>query len=85
MSQSVGRGGGVIAAPGYRFILASLVLVILGLSTGWSWLTWLGFLGGGFSLTSSGTERLIPPEPDLIVSPADGKVVMVDEVQEDRF
>jgi phosphatidylserine decarboxylase len=83
-----GSGGGVrvIAAPGYRFILASLVLVILGLSTGWFWLTWLGFLGGAFfAYFFRDPERVIPPEPELIVSPADGKVVLVDEVQEERF
>ena len=86
MVSASGGGGGVIAAPGYRFILASLVLVILGLSTGWSWLTVLGFLGGGFfAYFFRDPERVIPPEPDLIVSPADGKVVMVDEVREERF
>jgi len=86
MSQSVGRGWRFIATPGYPFILAGVVLIFLGVVTGWRWLTVLGFLGGGFfAYFFRDPERVIPPEPDLIVSPADGKVVMVDEVREDRF
>ena len=75
-----------IAAPGYSFILAGVVLIFLGLIGGWPWLTGLGVLGGGFfAYFFRDPERHIPPEPGVIVSPADGKVVLVDEVQENEF
>jgi phosphatidylserine decarboxylase len=86
MGQASGGGGGRIAAAGYSFILASVVLVFLGVVSSWPWLTVLGFLGGGFfSYFFRDPNRVIPPEPEAIVSPADGKVVRVEEVREDRF
>lgn len=78
------RGG--IAAPGYRFILASVLLVFLGWALSWPWLTLAGLVGGGFfAYFFRDPQRPGPSDPAAIVSPADGKVVIVDEVQEDRF
>jgi phosphatidylserine decarboxylase len=75
-----------IAAPGYRFILAGVVLILLGVMGGWPWLTVLGVLSGGFfAYFFRDPERDIPSEPGLIVSPADGVVVRVDEVAENEF
>ena len=86
MGQVSGRGGGLIAAPGYPFILGSVVLLLLGVVSGWPWLTVLGLLGGGFfAYFFRDPDRTIPQEPEAIVSPADGKVVSVEEVREDRF
>jgi phosphatidylserine decarboxylase len=80
------RTGGIIAAPGYSFILASTILVVLGISLNWPWLTFPGLLGiGFFAYFFRDPERLIPAEPGLVVAPADGKVVIVDELQEDKF
>ncbi len=77
---------GCIAAPGYRFILAGVILFFLGVVGGWPWLTALGVLSGGFfAYFFRDPERNIPPEPGVIVSPADGVVVRVDEVQESEF
>jgi phosphatidylserine decarboxylase len=67
-------------------ILAGVVLILLGLMGGWPWITVLGVLGGGFfAYFFRDPERDIPREPGVIVSPADGKVVLVDEVQEHEF
>ena len=86
MPSSSAKGRGLIAAPGYRFILAGVVLILLGVVGGWPWLTGLGvFCGGFFAYFFRDPERDIPPEPGVIVSPADGVVVRVDEVQEDEF
>jgi len=75
-----------IAAPGYRFILAGVVLVLLGVMGGWPWLAALGVVSGGFcAYFFRDPERVIPTEPGVIVSPADGVVIRVDEVAENEF
>ena len=75
-----------IAAPGYRFILAGVVLILIGLLGGWPWLAGLGVVSGGFFVYFfRDPERVIPTEPGVIVSPADGLVIRVDEVEEDEF
>jgi len=80
------RGRGFIAAQGYPLILAGVVLILLGVMGGWPWITGLGVLAGGFfAYFFRDPERDISPEPGVIVSPADGKVVLVDEVQENEF
>ena len=74
-------GWNLIAAQGYPFILAGVVLIFLGVIGGWPWITVLGVVSGGFfAYFFRDPERDIPPEPGVIVSPADGKVVRVDEV-----
>ena len=75
-----------IAAPGYRFILAGVVLVFLGVVGGWPWLSALGLVSGGFfAYFFRDPERVIPTEPGVIVSPADGLVIRVGEVEENEF
>ncbi len=77
---------GAIAAPGYRFILAAGAVFLLGLFLNSTWLALLGLLGAGFFVYFfRDPQRPIPTEPGLISSPADGKVVLVDEVREDKF
>jgi len=68
---------------GYYFGLPPFLLGILGLASGWRW----GILAGGVSLAGGlfvfyffrNPERIIPCEPGLVVSPADGRVVVVTE------
>ena len=75
------RSRGFIAAPGYRFILAGVVLIFLGVITGWQVLTVLGIVSAAFfGYFFRDPEREIPADPWAVVSPADGKVVAVDEV-----
>lgn len=86
MVTSQTKKWGKIAAPGYRFLAGSALLIFLGwlLGSGWLWglgLVTLVFFGYFFR----DPERPIPAEPGAVVSPADGKVVFVDEVREERF
>ncbi|MFZ5447998.1 MAG: phosphatidylserine decarboxylase family protein [Thermodesulfobacteriota bacterium] len=86
MTVSAAKRRGLIAAPGYNFILAGVVLIFLGLIGHWPWITVLGLLASGFfAYFFRDPERPIPGGPEAIVSPADGKVVFVDEVQENLF
>jgi phosphatidylserine decarboxylase len=86
MPSSSTKSRGFIATPGYNFILAGVVLIFLGLIGRWPWLTFLGLVAGGFfAYFFRDPERQIPGGPEAIVSPADGKVVRVDEVQEKEF
>jgi phosphatidylserine decarboxylase len=86
MPPSSPKGRGFIATQGYPLILAGVVLILLGVVGGWPWLTALGVLSGGFfAYFFRDPERDIPPEPGVIVAPADGVVIRVDEVQESEF
>ena len=86
MPLSSPKGRGFIAAQGYPFILAGVVLILLGVMGGWPWITVLGLLSAGFfAYFFRDPEREIPGEPGAIISPADGLVVQVDEVQESEF
>jgi phosphatidylserine decarboxylase len=86
MPSSAPKGRGLIAVQGYPLILAGVVLILLGWMGGWSWITGLGVLAAGFfTYFFRDPEREIPMEPGVIVSPADGKVVRVDEVEENEF
>jgi phosphatidylserine decarboxylase len=76
----------LIAAPGPRFILPMAGLFFLGLVLNSPLLALLGLVGAGFfAYFFRDPERTVPQDPGLIVSPADGKVVLVDEVREDKF
>jgi phosphatidylserine decarboxylase len=76
----------LIASPGPRFVLPMAVVFVLGLALNSAWLTLLGLLGASFfAYFFRDPERTVPQDPGLIVSPADGKVVLVDEVREDKF
>jgi phosphatidylserine decarboxylase len=86
MPASFAQVWGYFAAPGHRFILAGVVLVLLGVMGGWPGLTVLGLVSGGFfAYFFRDPERAIPAEPGVIVSPADGVVIRVDEVTETEF
>jgi phosphatidylserine decarboxylase len=86
MADTEGRRYGGIAPSGYPLILAGVVLVFLGVIGGWPWLTVVGLASGGFfTFFYRDPERPNPGEARVIVSPADGKVVLVDEVQENEF
>jgi phosphatidylserine decarboxylase len=86
MPSSSPKGRGFIAAQGYPLILAGVVLILLGGMGGWPWITVLGLLSAGFfAYFFRDPERDIPGEPGAIISPADGLVVQVDEVQESEF
>jgi phosphatidylserine decarboxylase len=77
---------GRLAAPGYSFLAASGLLMLLGWLLHWGWLWWPGlaaliFFGYFFR----DPDRPIPPEPGVVVAPADGKVILTDEIREERY
>ncbi|MBW1991690.1 MAG: phosphatidylserine decarboxylase family protein [Deltaproteobacteria bacterium] len=77
---------GYIAKPGYPFIAASGAGGVLAWLLGWEWLAVLAGLAALFFLYFfRDPERNGPTDPAVLVSPADGRVIRVDEVQEDRF
>ncbi len=74
---------GLIAAPGYPFLLGALALMLLGWLLGWRSVAFLGLLGAVFfAYFFRDPDRPIPQDAKAIVSPADGKVIIVDEVPE---
>ena len=76
----------LIAAPGPRFILPLAAVALLGLVINSTWLALLGLLGASFfAYFFRDPERAIPSEPGVIVSPADGLVIRVGEVEENEF
>lgn len=86
MPPSSASGRRLIANPGFSFILPAGALFLLGLFLNSTWLALLGLVGAAFfAYFFRDPERPILGEPGLIVSPADGKVVVVDEVREDKF
>jgi phosphatidylserine decarboxylase len=86
MSSYLNEGRGLIAAPGHRFILPLVGVFLLGLALNSTWLFLLGLIGAAFfTYFFRDPERPIPQEPGVVISPADGKVIALDEVQEEKF
>ena len=74
-----------VAVEGYPFIgLFAFVTLILAL-LGWGFLTFLCLCLTLFSVYFfRNPERVVPSQADAVVAPADGKVVFVGPVQEER-
>ncbi|TRO83993.1 phosphatidylserine decarboxylase family protein [Trichloromonas acetexigens] len=74
-----------VAVEGYPFIgLFAFVTLILAL-LGWGFLTFLCLCLTLFSVYFfRNPERVVPSQDDAVVAPADGKVVFVGPVQEER-
>jgi phosphatidylserine decarboxylase len=86
MSSSSALGQGPLAAPAYPFILAFGGLTLA------FWLLNLGLLASVSMLATlfliyffRNPPRTVPADLAAILSPADGKVILVDEVQENEF
>ncbi|MBI5328719.1 MAG: phosphatidylserine decarboxylase family protein [Deltaproteobacteria bacterium] len=75
-----------LAREGYPFILASIFVTIICWVVGLRGLSY-GFFGLAIFIISffRDPERDIPSEEDSIVSPADGKIIIIDRIFEDRF
>jgi len=71
-----------IAREGYPFIGTAVILAVLTLAMGWKWVT---LVFGLFTLAFLGffrdPERIPPTGDELILSPADGKVVGIRRVE----
>ncbi len=65
---------------GYKFAAAPLLFALVALGFHWNWLGAVLLVLGAFVLFFfRDPERTIPSDPDLIVSPADGRVMEVVE------
>lgn len=75
-----------LAAEGYPFILfCGFVTVVLAL-IGLTWLALAGILLTAFvTYFFRDPARVLPEDPHAVVCPADGKVIVVREVEDDRF
>jgi len=75
-----------IAREGYPFIIASALLFLLALVLGWGWAGWLfALLALAFAGFFRDPERVPPKGDELILSPADGRVVAIQEADAGRF
>src|SRR5712692_5818191 len=69
-----------MVSAGYKFAAPPLALGLLALVLGWHWLAGLLLFLGLFVLYFfRDPDRVPPPAPDAVVSPADGRVVEVVE------
>ncbi len=75
-----------IAKDGYGIIAMSFLPALVSLGLGVWWLFWVG-LGVAVSVLwfFRDPERTIPQDPESVVSPADGRVIKVEEVEDRRF
>ena len=65
---------------GYKFAAAPLLLGLVALAFHWNWLGGVLLVLGAFVLYFfRDPQRTIPPDPDAIVSPADGRIMEVVE------
>jgi phosphatidylserine decarboxylase len=75
-----------IAKEGFPFIIPAALLTILFIAIGWTLLTFLGIFCTLFiTFFFRNPKRKIPPLENIILSPADGRIIHVGECDEDRF
>ena len=76
----------LIVSEGYPFIILFGFITLVFALLGWVVLTLLFlFLTLFSSYFFRNPERVIPAGEDLLIAPADGKIIFVGEVQEDRY
>jgi phosphatidylserine decarboxylase len=76
---------GPIARPGYRFIIMGMLIFLLGWWTG-RLFTFLGLvLTVFFVYFFRDPERLVPAAAGLVISPADGRVISLEQAREEHF
>lgn len=75
-----------IAAPGLKFIFAAGFFTVLLFLMGWTVPGWFSLLGTLFICWFfRDPERVIPDEPTALVSPADGKIIIVEKMPTNDF
>lgn len=75
-----------IAREGWPFILIGLVVSALGVILGWDVVAWVGAGFAAFSMYFFRNPlRHTPDDANAIISPADGRIVLISEVVESDF
>jgi phosphatidylserine decarboxylase len=75
-----------VAKEGLPFIIPAALLAVLFITMGWNILTFLGIFATLFIIFFfRNPKRKIPPLENIILSPADGRIIHVGEWDEDRF
>lgn len=75
-----------VASEGYPFIALFAFVTLIFALLGWSWLTVFSLALTLFTVFFfRNPERCVPSEEKAVVSPADGKVVFVGTVMEERY
>jgi len=75
-----------VAKEGLPFLIPSAILTVIVAGLGWDVLTFLGILLTLFiAFFFRNPKREIPDLPNMILSPADGKIIHVGECEEERF
>jgi phosphatidylserine decarboxylase len=75
-----------VAKEGLPFIIPSAVFTVIVAVLGWDLLTFLGILLTLFiAFFFRNPKRVIPDLQNMILSPADGKIIHVGECEEERF
>jgi phosphatidylserine decarboxylase len=76
---------GPIARPGYRFIFTGLIIFLLGFWAGWLF-SLLGLVLTLFFLYFfRDPERAVTAAPGQVISPADGRIIVLERVREEHF
>ena len=76
---------GPIARPGYRFIFTGLIIFLLGFWAG-RLFSLLGLVLTLFFLYFfRDPERAVPAAPGQVISPADGRIIVLERVREETF
>jgi phosphatidylserine decarboxylase len=75
-----------VAREGYPFVGFAALCAVSSACLGFTWLTLLLLTATAFILYFfRDPERFTPEDPHLLVSPADGRVIMVDKVEDHLF
>jgi len=75
-----------IAKEGVPFLIPFALITVFFLAMGWNLLTFLGIFSTLFiAFFFRNPKRKIPSLENIILSPADGKIIHVGECEEDRF
>ncbi len=75
-----------VAKEGYPFILFTAFATLIFTLLGYEFIAVISFFLTGFVLYFfRDPERIIPDAEDAVVAPADGKVILVEKIFDDRF
>lgn len=75
-----------IAKEGLPFLIPSALLTLVLGVIGWKWLTFFGILCTLFIVFFfRNPKRIIPTLPNVVISPADGRIIHIGECEEERF